>query len=459
MIRIAEHLKYQRLHRAHTEAELSELIQRNTLVLRAARATSIGSQHRSDPALEQVTSCLPHADMSLNATEYHSLRQRIAQHGRGGKRTFCKRDDIADRLCNHSNRVSEFFGQLLGNPERHGEKTGGLHQPCTLPSYEGGFENSGQQALLHIHHQHSSRSRFHSPRHTPILPSQPLCRKPKQHPVLWNLEKNRINAHRAPMSNKLDEIMAWKREEIARLEPHATEMRKAALRRDDYRGFRQALTGEGVSLIAEVKKASPSAGVICPDFNPVQQSREYEFGGAHCLSILTDEKYFQGHLMDLKQGREQIKLPVLRKDFIVHRNQIYETILSGADCLLLIVAGLDADLLRDLYNEAKDFQLDVLVETHNLREMDAALDLGADLIGINNRNLQSFEVNLETTISLAEEAPPDVLLVSESGIKTRADVEAVAAAGADAILVGETLMRSGSVRTSIRELIGGGDES
>lgn len=158
--------------------------------------------------------------------------------------------------------------------------------------------------------------------------------------------------------------------------------------------------------------------------------------------------------MDLKAVRAKVNLPLLRKDFMVHRNQIYEAIVGGADAILLIVAGLKADELNDLYQEARDLQLDVLVEVHDLREMDYALDLGADLIGINNRSLQTFEVSLETTVLLAEEAPTDVVLVSESGIKGRSEVELVQSAGVDAILVGETLMRSENVRAKILELLG-----
>ncbi|MBX7158401.1 MAG: indole-3-glycerol phosphate synthase TrpC [Verrucomicrobiae bacterium] len=256
------------------------------------------------------------------------------------------------------------------------------------------------------------------------------------------------------MKNKLDEIMMWKREEVKRLEAHADELKKLALKRNDFRGFRQALQQVDLGLIAEVKKASPSAGVIQAEVDPAQQAFDYQFGGAHAISVLTDEKYFHGHLMDLKAVRAKVSLPLLRKDFMVHRNQIYEAIVAGADAILLIVAGLGVDELSDLYQEARDLQLDVLVEVHDLREMDCALDLGADLIGINNRNLQTFDVSLTTTLELAEEAPSDVVLVSESGIRSREDVTFVKAAGVDAILVGETLMRATDVRVVIRDLLG-----
>lgn len=262
--------------------------------------------------------------------------------------------------------------------------------------------------------------------------------------------------------NKLLEICASKTEHIEQLRPHAAELRKQALMRDDVRPFRFALqhgSPTGMSLIAEVKKASPSAGIIDPDFNPLNQAREYARGGAQCLSILTDEKYFQGHLAYLKEIRDQVDLPLLRKDFILDELQIYESVLGGADAILLIVAafteewGGDAQLAR-LYETAKACQLDVLVEVHDLAEMDRALDLGADIIGINNRNLKTFEVTLETTAALAEEIPSDAVAVSESGIKTAEDVKLCREHGINAILVGETLMRAGHVPDMIKELIG-----
>src|SRR5271156_6567937 len=169
--------------------------------------------------------------------------------------------------------------------------------------------------------------------------------------------------------NKLAEINARKEDEIKRLEPLATDLRKQALLRNDFRPFRAALQRGGeVAIIAEVKKASPSAGIIAPDFNPLSQAREYARGGAHALSVLTDEKYFHGHLSYLKQIREQVDLPLLRKDFIIHELQIFESVVAGADAILLIVASLADDKLRSLYNLAKASQLDVLVEVHDLAE-------------------------------------------------------------------------------------------
>lgn len=254
--------------------------------------------------------------------------------------------------------------------------------------------------------------------------------------------------------NKLDEINATKLEEIKRLEPLAADLRKQALLRNDFRGFRSALQrGSDVAVIAEVKKASPSAGVIAADFNPLSQAREYTRGGAHCLSVLTDEKYFQGHLSYLKQIREQVDLPLLRKDFILHELQVYESVVAGADAILLIVASLDDGALLRLYNLAKTCQLDVLVEVHDLREMERALEIGVDMIGINNRNLKTFEVDLATTERLAEEIPNDVVAISESGIKTGDDVRRVRACGINAVLVGETLMRAKNVPEKLAELL------
>ena len=254
--------------------------------------------------------------------------------------------------------------------------------------------------------------------------------------------------------NKLDEINASKQAEIARLEPHAAELRKAALLRNDFRPFRAALQlGNDVAIIAEVKKASPSAGIIAADFNPLSIAREYARGGAHCLSVLTDQKYFHGDLAYLRQIREQVELPLLRKDFILHELQVYESVIAGADAILLIVASLGDQQLSQLYNIARNCQLDVLVEVHDLPEMERALELGADMIGINNRNLKTFQVDLATTEELAEEIPNDTIGVSESGIKEVEDIRRVRAAGINAVLIGETLMRAKNIPEKIRELL------
>lgn len=257
------------------------------------------------------------------------------------------------------------------------------------------------------------------------------------------------------MNDKLAQIIATKHQEIEAILPRAGHLRAAALQRNDFRGFRSNLNqGPGrLGLIAEVKKASPSAGLIDPNFNPVEQARKYIEGGASCLSILTDEPYFQGSLTHLTKISEFSPIPLLRKDFTIHEIQIHEAIVAGADAILLIVAALDDHLLKHLYLEAKALQLDVLVEVHNLPEMERALDIGADLIGINNRNLKTFEVDLSTTEKLADEAPDEVTLVSESGIKTQDDALRALRAGANALLIGETLMRASDPAREIQDFL------
>jgi indole-3-glycerol phosphate synthase len=258
------------------------------------------------------------------------------------------------------------------------------------------------------------------------------------------------------MSDKLAEIIATKRREVAALLPRAAHLRAAALLRDEFRGFRSALDlGPGrLAVIAEIKKASPSVGLIDGDFDPIRQAQRYFDGGASCLSVLTDEQYFQGSLGDLTRISAFSPVPLLRKDFTIHEVQIHEAVVAGADAVLLIVAALDDATLRHLYDVAKACQLDVLVEVHDLAEMDRALELGADLIGVNNRNLKTFQVDLATTETLAEEVPDDVLLVSESGIRSPADARRVLAAGANAVLVGEALMRAHDPSREIEEYLG-----
>ena len=254
------------------------------------------------------------------------------------------------------------------------------------------------------------------------------------------------------MSDKLAQIIETKRREVAALLPRAAHLKAAALQRNDFRGFRSALDRgpHQLGVIAEVKKASPSVGVIDPSFDPVQQARLYLDGGVSCMSILTDEEYFQGSLAYLTKISGFSAAPLLRKDFIIHEVQIHEAIIAGADAVLLIVAALDDPLLKHLYDTAKDLLLDVLVEVHDLSEMERAIDLGADLIGINNRNLKTFAIDLATTENLVGEVPDDVLLVSESGLKTLADAQRVLDAGANAVLIGESLMRAADPAAEIQ---------
>ncbi|MDF1824716.1 MAG: indole-3-glycerol phosphate synthase TrpC [Verrucomicrobiales bacterium] len=267
--------------------------------------------------------------------------------------------------------------------------------------------------------------------------------------------------------NKLDEILADKREEVEKLLPLTDKLQFAAQAREDFRSFETALGGaireqgddEGygsyvLSVIAEVKKGSPSAGTIEPDFDPVAIAKSYEEAGANALSILTDEKYFQGHLSYLSQIRETVDLPLLRKDFIIHEVQIFEAVVAGADAILLIVGALEQEELVHLLNVAHSYQLDVLVEVHNLEEMERALETDAKIIGVNNRNLRTFEVDLHSTELLSEEVGPGHILVSESGIYTGEDTQRIQSWGADAILVGEALMRAPDRHLKMAELKG-----
>lgn len=244
--------------------------------------------------------------------------------------------------------------------------------------------------------------------------------------------------------NKLDEIIAYKHREIERILPLTEKLRAAAAARNDFRRFGESLVLDPgrLGMIAEIKRASPSAGTISEEFDYLTIARTYEKAGASAISVLTDEKYFQGRLDYMTNIRQQVDIPVLRKDFIVHEVQIFEAVVAGADAILLIVAALNQETLVRLLDTAHAYQLDVLVEVHDLEELDRALDSEARIIGVNNRNLKSFTVDMATTERLAEEVPGDVILVSESGIRTVEDAERLAAAGADALLVGETLMRS-----------------
>lgn len=265
----------------------------------------------------------------------------------------------------------------------------------------------------------------------------------------------------------LETIVAEKQREVARLPERliaAGDLRDAMLARGERRDFLAALRTPRfgpVALIAEVKKASPSAGVIRADFNPIGIARAYEAGGASCLSVLTDERFFQGSLECLRQIREAVRLPLLRKDFVIDERQILEAIEWGADAILLIAAILTDAQLQRFYSLATEAGLAALVEVHDESELDRALLTGAGLIGVNNRDLNTFKLNLATTERLAQRlrasslAPrPSVLLVAESGIHTRADVERLARCGAGAVLVGESLMRHPNIAAKTRELLG-----
>ena len=251
--------------------------------------------------------------------------------------------------------------------------------------------------------------------------------------------------------NRLEEILAAKREEIERLKPRVAELDRQAQARSDFRDFRGAIqsAAEKIAVIAEVKKASPSAGVIAESFDPVEIATNYERTGANAISVLTDSKFFQGSLEYLRSVRSAVSLPLLRKDFIWDHAQIVESSANGADAILLIVAALTQDQLVRLLKNAEECRLQALVEIHKLDELQRALEAGAEIIGINNRDLTTFDVDLGVTEKLCREVPDEVVLVSESGIKTPLDVARLKACGVDAILVGEALMRG---ELSIEEL-------
>ncbi|WP_297527065.1 indole-3-glycerol phosphate synthase TrpC [Thiohalobacter sp.] len=256
----------------------------------------------------------------------------------------------------------------------------------------------------------------------------------------------------------LERILARKREEIA---GRSARLPEAALRerlRDapPPRGFVTALetrvhAGQP-AVIAEIKKASPSKGVLREDFRPADIARSYEAGGAACLSVLTDEDFFQGRDAYLQQAREACSLPVLRKDFMLDPWQVLEARMIGADCILLIVAALDDAQLRTLTDLAHELGMDVLVEVHDAAELERALALPARLVGINNRDLRSFEVSLDTTLDLLDRIPADRLVVTESGIHTPADVARMRAADVNAFLVGEAFMRAEDPGSELRRL-------
>lgn len=255
----------------------------------------------------------------------------------------------------------------------------------------------------------------------------------------------------------LDEIVAYKKEELAetkRLTPLAEQKRRAA-DAGPARGFGRALSaGTAIRLIAEVKKASPSKGVIRQDFDPVRIADTYQASGASCLSVLTEKKYFQGSLEYLGAIRKTVGLPLLRKDFIIDEYQIFEARAAGADAILLIAACLDRRQLEDYLGVAAGLGLDVLVESHTGRELDKTLLAGSRIVGINNRDLTSFSVSLQTTFDLLKDIPDDRIVVSESGITSRDDVVKLEKAGVDAVLVGESLMREKDIGKKVKELLG-----
>jgi indole-3-glycerol phosphate synthase len=255
----------------------------------------------------------------------------------------------------------------------------------------------------------------------------------------------------------LDKIVVTKRREVAeaRRRLPLDEVEHQAQEAPPTRDFRSALAGTGpIRLIAEVKKASPSAGIIRADFEPVSLARTYQAHGAACLSVLTDETYFQGHLSYLARIRAAVAIPLLRKDFLIDEYQVVEARLAGADAILLIAEILDDDELAALIQKAKRLGMAALVEFHDEANLSRVLAAGADLVGINNRDLRSFTTDLNRTIRLRDRIPEDVILVGESGIHARSDAERLQAAGVHAMLVGESLMRVDNVGLAVERLLG-----
>lgn len=252
----------------------------------------------------------------------------------------------------------------------------------------------------------------------------------------------------------LARIVSRKRQDLAAAVVSRSELEaRARLRQAGRRDFRAALVREAPAVIAEIKKASPSKGLLSADFDPARLARQYEAGGAAALSVLTDEPFFQGSLAHLQAAREAAGLPVLRKDFTVDPYHVVEAAAHGADAVLLITAILDRSQLRDLRALAAEYGMAALVEVHDEYELDAALDSEADMIGVNNRDLRTFEVTLATSLRLARRIPAGLLKVSESGIHSAADVRVLREAGFQAVLVGEHLMKSGDPAAALRALL------
>lgn len=253
----------------------------------------------------------------------------------------------------------------------------------------------------------------------------------------------------------LDDILEKRKEQLLREIENIPreEMKELALQsKHENHGFCQALKKEGLSVIAEIKKASPSKGLIAEDFHPVETAKSYEKEGAAAISCLTEEYYFKGGSKYFADVRRAVSLPMLRKDFIFDDYQIYEAKVLGADAVLLIVSILEEEQLREFHQLAKSLSMDCLVEVHNEQELEKAIACECEIIGINNRDLRTFEVDLQTTQRIAKKLPYKAILVSESGMKTKEDMENVKNQGADAVLIGETLMRSQNLEETFREL-------
>ena len=256
----------------------------------------------------------------------------------------------------------------------------------------------------------------------------------------------------------LDEIAEYKRTFVAECKRRVPleETRRRAEKQGPTRNFAGALKASGMSIIAEIKRQSPSRGVIRADVDPATVARIYETNGARAISVLTDERYFKGSLKDLGAVRDAANLPLLRKEFVVDAYQIYEARAAGADAVLLIVSLLTKEALRDYISLTAELGLAALVEIHTGKELEQAMKVDARIIGINNRNLKTFKTDLKTTFDLVRDISKDRIIVSESGIQSGADIVRLQTAGVDAVLVGEALMRKEDIGGALRALIGGG---
>jgi indole-3-glycerol phosphate synthase len=250
-------------------------------------------------------------------------------------------------------------------------------------------------------------------------------------------------------------MVAKKREEVDRLRSKFSliELERSAAALPPTRDFRAALRQSNLAVIAEVKRASPSRGVLRAELDPVALAREYEAGGASALSILTDSEYFHGRKESIEEAKRVVHLPILRKDFIVDEYQVYESRILGADALLLIVKALEPEQLERLYRLTYAVGLEALVEVHTAEELEVARELGAAIIGVNNRDLDTFEVSLDRSLMLRPHIPAEAIAVSESGLKSRDDLDRLRQAGFDAVLIGEGLVTKANVTESLRELV------
>ena len=261
------------------------------------------------------------------------------------------------------------------------------------------------------------------------------------------------------MTNILDKILISKKEEVAssKLAKSIHDLENDIRNNNDKRPFIAAIEekfiGKDIAIIAEIKKASPSKGIIRANFNPDQIAKSYENGGATCLSVLTDKDYFQGNPSYIQLVKNHCKLPVLRKDFMIDHYQIFESKALGADCILLIVAALELNQMKELESLAAELDMDVLVESHDEHELEKALQLKTKLIGVNNRNLKTFDVSLQTTLNLLKEIPNDKITVTESGIFTSQDINLMKQHGIYSFLVGEAFMRDDDPGKSLKQLL------